>query len=130
MAGTTQQGNPVFSPNGNLYIITGRILGGSGVATVKGVARGWSLTYVSTGLYRVTADINYAFWLGGSAPGVMSAAGALNARIKAYVGGDNAAAAAMSWDLLVVTTISGSATDLGASDQLVFSFNCARTVRP
>jgi hypothetical protein len=127
---TTQQGNPVFSPNGNLFIITGRILGGSGVATVKGVARGWSLTYVSTGLYRVTSDINYAYWLGGSSPGIMSSGTALNARVKAYVGGDNAAATAMSWDLLVVTTSSGSATDLGAADQLFFGFNCARTVRP
>ena len=97
---TTQQGNPVFSPNGNLFVITGRILGGSGVATVKGVARGWSLTYVSAGLYRVTADINYAYWLGGAGPGIMSSGTALNARLKAYVGGRQGKPRPWPWDLL------------------------------
>ncbi len=88
------------------------------------------MTYVSTGLYRVKADVNMAYWVGGSCPGVMSSGTALNARVKAYVGGDNAAATSLSWDILVVTTSSGSATDLGASDQLFFHFDCARTVRP
>lgn len=116
-------GNPVKSPTDELYVVAGRILGGSGVASIK-AGKGFSLTYVSTGLYRITPDVNFPSVEGGSAM-IMSATDvAYQVNVKAYT----LPGAGGHVDLEV--TSGGTATDLGASDEVWFTLAFCRSVKP
>lgn len=119
-------GNPVSSPVDNLYEVPGRILGGSGVATIA-AGKGFSLTYVSTGRYRITPDVNFPYFTG--APAVLFQSGGNYYTVKAIAYSVNAGSGNVaSVDFLVAN--SGTATDLGATDELWFSLSYARTTRP
>ena len=117
-------GDPVKSPCRELYTVPGRVLGGSGVASIKD-GKGFSLTYVTTGTYKIVPDINYPRLAGGCAV-VANTSAALAAKVSTYtVGG-----ATPSITFVVFTTTSGSAVDLGAAEELWFVLEYDRTVTP
>ena len=116
-------GNPVLSPVDSLYVLGGRILGGSGVASIS-AGKGFSLTYVSTGVYKVTTDVNYPSIIGGAASVMSSTHPAYTVTVSAYVQGG----AGTSVTFTVASA--GSATDLGASEELWFTLDVCRSVKP
>jgi len=118
-------GNPAYHVEDNVFTVSGRILGGSGVASIK-AGKGFALTYVSTGLYQITPDVNFAGIAGGAAV-LMSASNNYAVRVKAYVVNTGSGAACY---VQFLVTSSGSATDLGSSDELWFTLDFERTTKP
>lgn len=120
-------GNPVKSPVDELYTIAGRILGGSGTATIA-AGKGFSLTYVSTGTYKITPDVNYPGLMGG-AHGIMSATHVqYGVVVSAYsIGG---LTGGTQGTITYEVQSGGSATDLGSSDELWFVLEFSRSVKP
>lgn len=108
-------------------VCAGRILGGSGVASIID-GKGFSLTYVSTGRYRVQVDDNYPHFLAGPAT-LVQATNNYAVKIVAYVVGFVAGGGARSTVDYLVTN-AGTATDLGAADELHFVIVNSRSVRP
>ncbi len=118
-------GNPVKAPNSEPYVLAGRLLGGSGVVTIKeGV--GFSVTYVSAGRYQVKPDINYNRIIGGSAVLMSATDSHLNygVGVKAYAVGGGAGAA-LTIDLELV--VSGTPTDMGSAEEMWFVFVLGRS---
>lgn len=117
-------GDPVKSPCRELYTVPGRILGGSGVASIKD-GKGWSLTYVTTGTYKVVPDVNYPR-LAGAGAIVANTSNALGVKVSTYTVGTSSP----SITFVVFTTTTGSAVDLGAAEELWFVLEYDRTVTP
>lgn len=119
-------GNPVKSPQDELYVVAGRILGGAGVASIA-AGKGFSLTYVSAGRYRITPDVNFPYFAG-AVPALYQAGGQFyTVKVIAYVSAAGAGTLA-SVDFLVANA--GTATDLGAADELHFNISFGRSVKP
>jgi hypothetical protein len=118
--------NPAYHKANDVETISGRILGGSGVATIASPKRGFALTYVSTGVYKITPDTNYPYVCGGSAI-LMQATNNYNVKISAYT--VPPASGAVGTVTFTVTS-SGSATDLGSADELWFTLDFSRSQRP
>ncbi len=106
--------NPLRSTSGDSEIVSGRIIGGTTAATkVAKSGSGWTVAYVSTGVCTITFDKKYN-QMHGCAFTCMSSATHLVARVSAY---------SVSAHTITVTTFvgdTGTATDLGAADELWF----------
>lgn len=121
-------GNPVWSPNDNLFKVAGRLtLSGTTISIKAG--KGFSAAYTSTGQYIITPDINYPYVLGGAAI-LMSATHTYNVSVISYVGLNNAGTGGTAGSISLSVTSAGTPTDIGASDELWFTFDFARTVKP
>ncbi len=119
--------DPAYHKTKSIETVSGRLLGGSGVVSIKD-GKGFSVAYSTTGTYVITPDTNYPGLAGGGVV-VMSSATAFVARVSAYSvapGSGNAG----SITLKTFVSSSGTATDLGASDELWFSLDFYRTQRP
>lgn len=120
-------GNPVLAPVDSLYKVAGRLTLSGTTLTAK-AGKGFSLTYVSTGVYTITPDINYPYVLGGAAI-LMSATHLYNITVQSYVGLNNAGTGGTAGSITLSVTNSGSAVDIGATDELWFTFDFCRSVK-
>jgi hypothetical protein len=121
-------GAEVKSPTNETYVVSGRLLGGTGVVSIK-AGKAFSVKYVSAGRYTVTPDVNYPYIVGGSCS-IMSATNATlgwTCGVKAYTV-NVGSGTAMSVDLQ--TENAGTPTDLGSAEELWFTLVLARTATP
>ena len=118
-------GNPVKSPQDEIYLVCGRILGGAGVASIQ-AGKGFSLTYVSAGRYRITPDVNFPQFAGAVATLYQAGPSFFNVKGLAYVSQGGAGTTA-SIDFLV--TNAGAPADMGAADELWFHIAFGRSVK-
>lgn len=120
-----KSGDVSKSPTREHYTVSGRILGGAGVASIIG-GEGFSLTYGGAGVYQVTTDVNFPKLRGAGAI-AMSTIGShrqYQIAVKAYVEGG--AGTSVTFEV----ANAGVPTDLGAADELWFDLNVSRTVKP
>lgn len=121
----TLGGTPVLSPTNGVYVIPGRLLGGAGVVTRK-AGKGFSVSYVSAGRYRVTFDVNYSTFVGAIGDLFQSAGNYYTVKVVAFAPGTGGAG--YSVDFLVAAA--GTPTDLNAGEEVHFLASFARTVTP
>lgn len=135
MPGQRVGANPSFHKTSTVETVSGRFAGGAGAVGAILGGKGFSVTYVSAGLYRIQMDTNYSGMAGGVTAGIMSSTHpAYQTSCKGYnlagtVGGSGSAGAGTcSFDMLV--TNASTPTDLSASEELWFSGDFIRTQRP
>src|SRR5215831_17139895 len=107
--------DPAFHKTKTVETVAGRLLGGSGVVSIKD-GKGFSVTYSATGTYVITPDTNYSGLAGGGVV-VMSSATAFVARVSAYSIAPGSGGTAGTITLKTFVSSSGTATDLGSSDE-------------
>lgn len=119
-------GNPVKSPQDEMYVLAGRILGGSGVATIKSGV-GFSVKYISAGRYQIIPDVNFPYFAGAVATLYQSGANYFTVKLLAYVVAAGSGTVA-SVDFGVANA--GTLTDLGAAEELNFHITYGRSGKP
>lgn len=128
-------GDYVKGPVRETYVVAGRIQGGSGVAKLLS-GKGFALAYQSTGLYRITPDVNYGYLASAVATVISNTHPAYTITVKDYVGtpasatvGAVQSAGQLGYvDFLVASA--GSATDLTNVEEFGFVLVMARTAVP
>lgn len=117
-------GNPVHAPGKENYFVSGRAIGGT-ASIAKLAGSGWTIARTGTGVYVVTPDVNFPKLEGGGAV-VMSSGNPLVAKVSAYViGGGAGTVASVTFTVMNATT--GTATDLGAAEELWFNITWKRS---
>ena len=112
--------NPLRSTRGESEIVSGRFKGAYNSAT-KMAGKGWTLSQGSgAGIYVVTLDKDY-YGAGGGGWGIMSASKLVAIAAYTHTSG------VWTVTFTVCTMNTGTATDLGASDELWFNLEMVKS---
>ena len=128
-------GDYVKGPVHETYVVAGRIQGGSGAAKLL-AGKGFALAYQSTGLYRITPDVNYGYFVSAVATILSNTHPAYTVSVKDYVGTLASATvgavqtAGQSGYVDFLVSSGGSATDLTSAEEFGFVLTFARSAVP
>lgn len=123
--GVRTGGNLVKSPGNEPYIVKGRLLGGSGVVSIK-AGKGFAVSYTSAGRYKVTCDVNYPTFESAVATLYQSGGNYYAVKVISYAAGTGGA----GYTIEFLVSNASTPTDLGSTEELNFVLHFARTVVP